>query len=82
MAKYDPLERHLAMQKGDKLILSFRDIEAILGARLPLSAHRYGPWWANEPPDKTRHTQSRAWRLAGWAAFPNLEIEKVTFVRE
>jgi len=54
------------------LELTFNDIEGIIGADLPASAHRHRAWWAN---DKT-HVHARAWMEAGW------EVESVDFERK
>lgn len=67
MAKYDPLEAHLARRGEDELELGFAEVERIIGGELPPSASR-PQWWANE----TRadgHVQRRAWRNAGYDAF-------------
>ena len=60
--KYAPLHRHLSNLEGSEWLTTFREIERILGANLPPSAHNYREWWAN---DRT-HTQAMAWMTAGW----------------
>ncbi|MBS4083304.1 MAG: hypothetical protein KGZ73_07115 [Rhizobiales bacterium] len=63
MGKYDDLRQFLRGRKQQSWIADFKDIEEIIGASLPASAHRYREWWAN---DKT-HIQAQAWIAAGWA---------------
>ena len=80
MAKYDPLETYLRRKAGAEVELSFADIERILGAMLPNSAKR-SQWWANELDPESRHIQYRAWRNAGFDAFPYPDAERVRFAR-
>jgi hypothetical protein len=67
MAKYDPLEAHLARRSDEEFEISFEEVERIIGDALPMSASR-PQWWANETPDNS-HVQSRSWRNAGYDAF-------------
>jgi len=48
MRKYAPLRQHLERRKGRPELLTFEDIEAILGAGLPESATRQSSFWAND----------------------------------
>lgn len=84
MGKYDPLHVYLeGLPAGTReKTLSFAQIEAIIGASLPASAHRYREWWANER-SPGGHVQARAWLEAGWAVDTvNLEKERVHLVRD
>lgn len=60
MSKYRPLETFLRASTG-RVELSFRDIEEILGFRLPRSARRHAAWWSNSG---GTHVQSHAWTAA------------------
>lgn len=63
-AKYAPLAEHLRMESRQELTMSFADVEAILGRKLPPSAggDYARHWWAN-----TRtHSQGQGWLDAGW----------------
>lgn len=82
MSTYYPLYRWLQTRPGPEARLTFGQIEEILKRNLPESAKLYTAWWANEDPDKTRHVQCRAWRLAGWTAFPDVVGGMVLFKRE
>ena len=66
MAKYDPLYDYLAAKYADTedLTLTFQQIEKILDAELPPSAHNHQAWWANERDG--RHVHAKAWMEAGW----------------
>ena len=57
MAKYDPLERFLSAHPESGCMLTFAEIEEIIGAPLPPSARRHKRWWGN---DRT-HVQARSW---------------------
>jgi hypothetical protein len=81
MAKYDPLCKHLHQQVNGSVILTFCDIESILGDLLPPSAGKYPEWWANETNPHTTHTQCKAWLEAGFKAFPNLAAREVRFAK-
>ena len=63
MPKYDPLAHKLRSIVGDRVRFSFAEIEAILRFRLPDSARRYAPWWANTGGS---HVQAESWMSAGW----------------
>ena len=78
MSKYDPLLQHLAKSKALFLTLSFVEIERILGASLPSSAHRHQAWWANE--EAGRHIQSNSWMDAGFRTESlDLNARRVSF---
>jgi hypothetical protein len=64
-SKYEPLRLWLDRQTPDRVRLSFRDIEAILGFSLPASARVLAQWWANVAGS---HVQASAWMSAGWRA--------------
>ena len=67
MAKYDPLRDYLLRQSAPDFMLSFREIERIVGT-LPTSALR-PQWWANNVSPNTSHVPRRAWADAGYNAF-------------
>ena len=76
--KYDGLKRCLETAKGDSLKMSFGEIEKEMGDKLPQSAYRLRPWWAND----FSHSQARVWLHAGWET-RNVDLEKrsVVFVK-
>lgn len=80
MSKYEPLQRYLAQQPGEEAPMTFKEIEAVLGFKLPESARAHRPWWSN---NVGTHVNAAAWRRAGWrTARVDLASEKVTFVRD
>lgn len=65
--------------KVDQVILTFNQIEEIVGADLPTSARSHRAWWAN---DSVGHTQSQLWLEAGWrTTYINLSEGRITFSR-
>lgn len=61
MSKYDTLEQYLKNSQKHIEILSYDEIEKILGLKLPPSAYNHRPWWANGG-----HSQANSWINAGW----------------
>ena len=80
MGKYDPLRRRLNRLKTDEVVLSFAEIERIIGGMLPNGAAR-PQWWESVAPPDQRHVQHAAWRDAGYDAFLMTGAEKVRFKR-
>jgi DNA-binding XRE family transcriptional regulator len=62
-AKYGPLFQHLRQSGRDEVTLSFAEIEALLGERLPESARTSRSWWSNRT---SGAVQASAWMKAGY----------------
>jgi len=82
MSIYDLLRDKLIANKSPSIKMSFVEIEALIGRSLPRSAYEYDAWWSNEDPEKTRHSHSRAWSMAGYEAEPYRLQRMVTFQRK
>lgn len=83
MGKYDLLYEHLKDSTKPFEIIGFQRIEEIIGRKLPLAAHRYREWWANENGATTSHVQAKAWSSAGWQVNKvDLDGEAVLFRRK
>jgi hypothetical protein len=81
MSKYDPLGEWLtnAPAHTRETTLSLRQIEILLGFRLPNSAKRHRAWWAN-PSSAEDHPYARSWLATGWKVDTvNLSEEWVRF---
>ena len=66
MSKYTPLADYLQKASGQKkspVEMSFRDIEKVLGFRLPNSAYRQRAWWSN---NVHNNVMTRVWKNAGF----------------
>jgi hypothetical protein len=73
---FDYLEERYAQT----VVLTFEQIEDLLGSGLPEPARRDGGWWL-ESEAGTTGGGTRAWTLAGRTATPNLRAQTVTFER-
>ncbi len=67
MSKYDRLRDHLAEAGGDNLLMTFGEIETLLGEPLPGSAELV-QWWHNPRSGVTRAERLPAWEAAGFIA--------------
>jgi hypothetical protein len=80
MRKYGPLKAHLERRRGRPEMLSFEEIEAIIGSGLPRSATAHRAFWAND--NEGYHTHARAWMGAGYrVAYVDRENKVVRFER-
>lgn len=79
MGKYHPLRDYLMNQRARELTLTFREIENIIGDKLPKSADR-PQFWANVKSDDYGHTQRETWREAGYDAFLIAGHDRVRFL--
>lgn len=76
---YQPLIGYLAAQTGRDVTLSFADIEAIIAARLSVSACGMPAFWnvmMNQP--QVRHQ----WEAMGWRACYDRRTQSVHFTRD
>jgi hypothetical protein len=79
MSKYESLAKHLARVNAPELVMTFAQVEEILGAPLPASARTHRPWWANSAHG---HVQSKGWLDAGYVSKEvDLEEERLLFVK-
>jgi hypothetical protein len=80
MRKYAALHSHLNRRNGRPEMLSFEDIEQIIGKPLPQSAVKHRSFWANDNQD--HHSHARAWMKAGYrVAYLDREQKVVRFER-
>jgi hypothetical protein len=75
--KYDPLCDYLKKQNQPDFVLSFEEIEDILGFALPRSAQR-AEWWDDDTPEHPR-LQRQAIREGGYDSRRLSEGRKVRF---
>ena len=75
--KYNPLRDFLKKEKRADLVLTFEEIEDILGFALPRSAQR-AEWWDDETPEHPR-LQAQAIRGAGYDSRRSPDGMKVRF---
>ncbi len=63
MALYEPLGEYLKKKGSGHIAMTFREVETVIGRKLPASAYRHRPWWANE---ERGHSHAKAWLGAGY----------------
>lgn len=74
---YDPLHQFLQLNNSNRLMMSFSEVEEVLGFSLPMSAYKYMAWWDGA----SQHTQAYAWTKAGYKANAKLNEKKVEFIK-
>lgn len=80
LRKYQPLLAHLQRRNGRPEMLSFEEIEEIIGAGLPQSAVKHRSFWANDNQEHQSH--ARAWTRAGYrVAYVDRDEKVVRFER-
>jgi hypothetical protein len=79
--KYKLLYAYLENRYADVVVLTFGQIEDILGFTLPDPARTHQEWWTTAGTPSEKPPFSDAWRLAGRTAVPNLLARTVVFER-
>jgi len=80
-AEYLSLHKYLDDRYANTVVLTFAEIEDLLGFTLPDLARLQQAWWANGDADSTPSAQSRSWTQASRTAKPNLLARTVVFER-
>jgi hypothetical protein len=78
-AEYLSLYTYLERRYASIVVLTFEQMEALLGFALPASACTEPEWWTGGRVLTNRY--SEAWMEAGRTAMPNLSARTVTFER-
>ena len=79
-AQYAGLHAYLKGRYADLIVLTFSEIEDLMGFALPDRARANPEWWSNDS-DGDSSPQSRGWIQASRTATPNLFARTVTFER-
>ena len=74
---YAALHAYLKGRYADMVVLTFAEIEDLMGAGLPDQARATAEWWSNDTPTP----QSLIWVKAGRRATPNVFARTVAFER-
>jgi hypothetical protein len=75
------LHNYLVNRHADYVVLTFTQVEDLLGSALPDSARARQEWWTNKDNDADKSSLSDAWVLAGRTAKANLLARTVAFER-
>src|SRR5467141_3361255 len=79
MGKYHALGEFLRQQPANEVRMSFAQIERVIGAKLPPSAHDHRAWWSNNP---SNSVMTKAWLEAGFESEQvDMEGRKLVFRR-
>jgi hypothetical protein len=78
---YLPLHRYLHDRYANTVVLTFAEIESLLGFALPDLARQREGWWTAPEPDVASPGYADSWILAGRTARPNLRAVTVVFDR-
>ena len=78
---YAALQKYLTTRYADAVVLTFGQIEDLLGFARPDRAWVEPAWWATAAPGAAASPQSQSWVLAKRTATPNLPAETVLFER-
>ncbi len=76
-SRYQPLIDLLATSDGNEVVLTFKEIAAIIGGPLPESAIFYPAWWTYG-----RYAHVQLWRAVGWHAHADRHNLRVVFARD
>ena len=79
--KYAPLHEYLVNRYADSVVLTFSQIEDLLGSALPDTARAHNEWWTGIDSGANKSSCSDAWIQAGRTAKPNLLARTVAFER-
>jgi hypothetical protein len=79
--KYLSLYTYLENRYANTVVLTFAEIEDLLGFTLPDVARLRQEWWTDLDPHAVRPSYADAWMLASRTARPNLLARTVVFER-
>jgi hypothetical protein len=77
--EYEPLNAYLARRHASYVVLTFEQMESLLGFPLPAVASTEAEWWTSLVEQVDGHTKT--WTAAGRTAIPNLLARNVAFTR-
>jgi hypothetical protein len=79
--EYRLLHKYLRDRFANRVVLTFAEIEDLLGFALPDAARHQEGWWRGGAANVPRSAQSDAWTLARRTAVVNLAARSVVFDR-
>jgi hypothetical protein len=78
---YRSLQKYLHDRYADTIVMTFGEIEDLIGFRLPDAARIEPAWWADADVNGVPSPQSLCWTQADRAATPRLQAQVVVFER-
>jgi hypothetical protein len=82
VGEYHLLHKYLRERFADSVVLTFSEIEDLVGFPLPDAARLELEWWGSADGTAARSAQEKSWTLAGRNAVPNLSSQRVVFDRQ
>ena len=79
---YHALHKYLQDRFADRIVLTFSEIEDLVGLSLPEAARLEQAWWVSADPAAPRSAVADAWTRASRTATVNMAAQCVTFERE
>jgi hypothetical protein len=80
--EYRLLYKYLRDRFADRVVLTFGEIEDLVGFSLPDPARHQAGWWDGTGTPGAPPAQTQAWTLASRTAVVNLGSQKVIFDRD
>ena len=80
--EYLALHVYLRDRFADSIILTFSQVEDLLGFALPPAARLEADWWREPHDGAARTTQAEAWQLASRSAVVNMAASCILFERQ
>lgn len=80
--KYRLLHKYLRDRFADRVVLTFGEIEDLLGFSLPEPAGLEPAWWRDTDANGASSAQAEAWTTANRTAVVNLVSRRVVFDRQ
>jgi hypothetical protein len=80
--EYQSLYKYLRDRYANRVVLTFKEIEDLLGFSLPAPARFQREWWGTADSAASRSAQSASWVLAERSAAVNLMAQNVVFDRQ
>ena len=78
---YQPLQKYLQNRFADNVVLTFAEIEDLIGFALPDQARKHLEWWTEPATDFGQPNHADSWISASRTARPNLSARTVAFER-
>ena len=81
VGEYKLLYKYLHDRYANRVVLTFAEIEDLLGFALPGPARQNREWWGGAGSTAPRSAQSNSWTLASRTAVVNMLAQSVVFDR-
>jgi len=80
--EYRLLNKYLRDRYANRVVLTFKEIEDLIGFALPEKAWLLQEWWGDTNSTPQRSAQADAWTLANMTCTANLAAKIVVFERQ